>query len=123
MWSQNLVKHQWNERVVLIVADKNNIEIAEQQFDILIKDKEKLIDRNIVLYKCLDEKCTFYNWKYKPETFLVNTPSKGFKMIVIGLDGGEKYSSNSIEKSDVVFSLIDTMPMRRQELKARKKND
>ncbi|MBR9914207.1 MAG: DUF4174 domain-containing protein [Algicola sp.] len=123
VWSQNLEKHQWKERVVLIKADQAHLQLAEQQFDILHKDSNGLIDRKIVVYKCLDEKCTFYNWKDHPQTNDTTQTLKGFKIVLIGLDGGEKYSSTTVVTSDVIFSLIDAMPMRRQELEERKKND
>ncbi|WP_431133795.1 DUF4174 domain-containing protein [Psychroserpens mesophilus] len=123
LWSQNLDKHQWEERVLFIVADEDNLELAERQFDILIKDKKELIDRDLVLYKCLEEKCTFYNFKNKSETSKETTIFKGFKLVLIGLDGAEKYSTNTLVKTDVIFRLIDSMPMRRREVENRRKND
>ena len=122
-WSQNLDKHQWKERVIYIVADKENHALLEQQFDLLNRDKQGLVDRNIVVYKCLEGKYTFYNWNDKPKINTASNISEGFKIVLVGLDGGEKYSSNTIVESDVIFNLIDAMPMRRQELEARKKND
>ena len=123
MSSQNLNKHQWNDRVIVITADEANREMAEEQFATLMKDKEKLIERKIVLYKCVEEKCTLYNLKDNPTRFQEIETSKGFKIVLIGLDGGEKYSSKSTVKTNVLLNLIDAMPMRRQELKSTNKND
>ncbi len=123
VWSQNLEKHQWKERVIVIAANAENIDEAEQQFELFLKKREELIDRRIVLYKCIKKQCTFYNWKDHPKTMRVNTSHQVFKIELIGLDGGLKYQSNTIEKPQVVLDLIDLMPMRRQELKANTKND
>lgn len=62
----------------------------------------------------------FYDWKNTPKMFKTDTTKQGFSIVLIGLDGGEKYKSNTVEKPDVFLNLIDTMPMRRQELRNRK---
>jgi len=123
MWSQNLESHQWEHRVLVIHADENNHELAESQFSLFQKEKQKLIDRKIVLYKCVANSCTFYNWIQAPKTFKINKKTKGFSTVLIGLDGGEKYTSNNLEKSEVFLDLIDTMPMRRQELRTQQKKN
>ena len=53
---------------------------------------------------------------------LVNKRLTGFNVVLLGLDGGEKFNSNNVEKANVFFNLIDKMPMRRQELR-NKRND
>lgn len=123
MWSQNLDKHQWNERVIMIFADKEHKSLAEQQCELIIKNNEKFLDQRIVLYKCIEDQCTFYDFKDTPKTLASVKDSKGFKIILIGLDGGEKFSSDTFVKPDVIVELIDTMPMRQQELRTREKNE
>ena len=40
-----------------------------------------------------------------------------FKIVLTGKDGGEKYSSTKVLISAKLYSIIDAMPMRRQEMK------
>ncbi|PQV51400.1 uncharacterized protein DUF4174 [Jejuia pallidilutea] len=120
MWSQDLESHQWKDRILVVNADEKNRERAESQYLLLNKEQQKLIDRKIVLYKCIADTCMFYDWKNTPKMFKTDTTKQGFSIVLIGLDGGEKYKSNTVEKPDVFLNLIDTMPMRRQELRNRK---
>ncbi len=117
MWSQNVKSHQWKNRVVVISADKTNATLAEYQSSILIREKEKLVDRSIVIYKCIDKQCMFYDENQNLKKVQFDKPVKGFSVVLVGLDGGEKFKSNNIEKASVFFDLIDKMPMRRQELR------
>ncbi|TBN05404.1 DUF4174 domain-containing protein [Hyunsoonleella flava] len=124
VWSQNLDAHLWENRVIVISADKANIQKAESQFNLLNKEKEKLIDRRLVIYKCIEKTCVFYDFKQVEKMSKTNKNPEGFSITLIGLDGGKKYKSNQIEQANVFFDLIDKMPMRRQELKNKKgKND
>ena len=63
VWSQNLDKHQWQERIILITSGEKNIKNSTQQLELFLKHKDELIDRKIVLYKCGKNQCTFYNRK------------------------------------------------------------
>lgn len=123
MWSQNIETHQWEHRVIVIHANENNHKLAKVQFSLFQKKKQKLIDRKIVLYKCIADTCTFYSWEQAPKRFRTDKTIQGFSVVLIGLDGGEKYKSNNLEKPDVFLDLIDTMPMRRQELRTQQKKN
>jgi hypothetical protein len=117
MWSQNLDSHLWNNRVILIMADEANAKLAEYQFNVLKAEKNKLKDRKIVIYKCASNSCVFYNDEAATKTIKKDLSIKGFETVLIGLDGGEKFKSKKLEKPSVFLDLIDTMPMRQQELK------
>ena len=45
--------------------------------------------------------------------------STSFKLLLLGKDGEIKLSTNRVELNDV-FSLIDTMPMRKREMQSEK---
>ncbi|MGC6429924.1 MAG: DUF4174 domain-containing protein [Jejuia sp.] len=120
--SQNLSVHQWENRIILISADKSHSEMANQQLIVLEKEKVNLIDRKIVIYKCIVDSCEYYNWNTTVKRFQIHKAKKGFNTTLIGLDGGKKYESKSLEAPSVFFNLIDKMPMRRQELR-NKDND
>ena len=121
--SQDIKQHKWKERIVIINSDKKNLELAENQLKMFLNEEPKLVYRKIVLYNCIGSDCSLYNWKDKPRIVSNKSLIKGFKIVLIGLDGGVKYKSKKVEKADVIFNLIDSMPMRRQEIKSSKNND
>lgn len=122
LWAQNLSSHQWKERVILIYADNLSSKMANQQFDALEKEKAKLLDRKIVIYKCIADSCVYYDWKKSPKRFQITKTKQGFSIMLLGLDGNKKYESNKLEDPAVFFNLIDKMPMRRQKFR-NKDND
>jgi hypothetical protein len=42
---------------------------------------------------------------------------EGFTVILVGLDGGEKFRAGSVVDPDRLDELIDRMPMRRREMR------
>lgn len=114
--AQNLEVHQWENRIILISANQSHSVMADQQFKVLEKEMAQLIDRKIVIYKCVEDSCEYYNWKDPVKHFKINKAKKGFTTRLFGLDGGKKFESNTLEYPSVFFNLIDKMPMRRQEL-------
>ncbi len=123
IWSQNLDSHRWNDRVIIISADEANSKLAESQFNVLKAEKDKLKDRKIVIYKCISNNCIFYNGEEASKTIKMDVSIKGFETVLVGLDGGQKFKSKKVENPSVFLNLIDTMPMRRQELKNQKKRN
>lgn len=71
----------------------------------------------MVIYRCIGKKCTYYDSKSKQKMFNREETSENFSISLFGLDGGKKFSSTEIVESNVIFNLVDSMPMRRQELR------
>lgn len=117
MWSQNLNKHLWQNRIITITANKANSAKAISQLNALKIDTNKLIERKLIIYLCIDKDCKFYDFKNEIKLVKAKKTSENFRVSLIGLDGGVKFRSNKIEKANVFFNLIDKMPMRQQELK------
>ncbi len=115
--SQNLEQHQWKNRIIVISGSKVDSSRVETQFNQFKNKKNELRERKLVVYKCIGNTCKYYNWVNKPETFMVKNLSKRFSVELIGLDGTKKYESSCIVEAKNIFDLIDTMPMRRRELK------
>ena len=120
IWSQDIDKHLWENRVIVISADKYNETRATDQFNNLKTEKDKLIDRRLVVYKCVEDKCMYYDFKNDAKVVSVDKEITGFNVVLKGLDGGEKFNSDTVQKVNVFFNLIDKMPMRQQELSNRK---
>ncbi|WP_435415828.1 DUF4174 domain-containing protein [Polaribacter aestuariivivens] len=118
---QNMDKHQWKNRVLLVYTDDINSEDFKNQTLILEEHEKELLERKLLVYRFSKDIYNFnFEKKWKTSNSLykkyVNN-LKSFKVLLIGLDGGIKLTQNSVLKSDKLFTIIDGMPMRKRELK------
>jgi hypothetical protein len=118
---QNLEKHQWKNRVLLIFSTEKDADNYKEQIKILSEVKEGLLERKIEVYGTT--KTEFIknfkgNWENSNHLLkkYVST-SKAFQVILIGLDGGVKLKQDRILSTEKLFTIIDGMPMRRRELR------
>ncbi|MEM6624889.1 MAG: DUF4174 domain-containing protein [Pseudomonadota bacterium] len=104
----SLTPFRWEYRPIVIFADPDDPRL-DQQLDMLEAAEPELVDRdNIVV---LDT---------SPGSALRDRFSPGeFTVILVGLDGGEKFRSDGVVQPGDLNALIDTMPMRRNELRQR----
>lgn len=123
MWSQDLSSHQWKERIIVIHSNEPNANLADLQLNFLMAEKQKLAERKMVMYKCVSGQCEFYSGLNQKIFFKIKDTGSDFSTVLIGLDGGEKYRSKKVVKPKVFFDLIDAMPMRRQEMRGKEKED
>ncbi len=118
--AQEIRKHQWEKRVVLIVS-KTHSDLASKQWNELIKDAEGLKERKLVIYQVLPEYFkTSTTQKKQLNTRLYSkfkTKKSNFQIVLIGLDGGIKLKQANFLSSQKLFTFIDGMPMRRNELR------
>ncbi len=105
----------WKNRVILIqTEDVNDYTSLLQEADSQIRDRH-------ILWFILTSKEVFSNYPGSiGNTFLKQTKSKYFSaenraVVLIGKDGGVKKRASSLQLQEL-FDLIDTMPMRRQEM-------
>ncbi|MEM7743642.1 MAG: DUF4174 domain-containing protein [Pseudomonadota bacterium] len=97
---------RWEYRPIVIFADEDDPRL-EEQLDLLEAAEPELIDRdNLVV---LDT---------APASPLRDRFSPGeFTVILVGLDGGEKFRRDGLVRPGELNALIDTMPMRRNEMR------
>ena len=123
MMGKDLTEHKWKNRVVLVITNDTSITMFNKQMEELRKDLPGIIDRKIVIYKILPNKYQVETsekseWKTSSDLFKnYKQTDSSFEVILIGLDGGIKLSKNELLTTEELFSLIDSMPMRAQELK------
>lgn len=124
--SHPLEAHRWNDRVILIFASEENEQKLKTQVDLLRREEDELIDRNLVMYQVLGQNGTNpSNGRMKLEEVqqlrsYYKVDPDGFTFILIGKDGGEKWRKRESIKLKDLFGLIDGMPMRRAEMKQKK---
>ena len=124
--SQDLKKHQWENRVVLIVSQNGDSKAYNQQIAQLSRLPKALKERKILVYEILPERYRIMNYlnKEKKSKWISSSLLYGqygnkqevFKVILIGLDGGVKLNSSNVLMPSELFATIDSMPMRRAEM-------
>ena len=121
-YTQHLDKHQWKDRLLLVIFDSYENTALQKQLT-LFKDTEKeLIERKLLIYQITpsDYKEGLQSSKPLKGSSLYqqyNPEKKEFKLILIGLDGGVKETYFSPTPPAEIYGVIDQMPMRQQEIR------
>jgi hypothetical protein len=128
--AQDLKNHRWEDRILIIkTLDAKNEQFLAQLAEFK-NANEEMKERRFVLYTILGDVYTQINYK-KPKQLYTTDKISGrlanilddnqlFEVILIGLDGGIKLRQTQVLTKKELFGTVDSMPMRRSEL--RKKN-
>ena len=124
--SQDLKKHQWENRVVLIMSKNEDFKPYPQQIAQLVRLPKELKERKILIYEVLPGRYRIMNYlniekksKWISSSLLYEqygNKESGFQVVLIGLDGGVKLKSSNFLRASEMFATIDSMPMRRAEM-------
>ncbi len=117
MQAQDLEKHQWKERIIVVSSPNFDSEEAIKQLQNLKGNLAALKERKLVVYHLTNKGFSkHFSSKIYP---LKNSESKieSFNVALFGLDGSEKYSATKAQPVSSFFGLIDQMPMRKQQMK------
>ena len=102
----DLDTYHWQARPIIIFADDGDPRL-EQQLDLLRDARRHLQEReNVVIVDTEDS--SPLRTRFRPS---------GFTVILVGKDGGEKLRKTRIVAPQELNALIDTMPMRRREMR------
>ena len=102
-----LNQYLWKNRIILTFAD-------DEDHPDLIKLKVEINEKN-----CEILKRDILNFHFRNEVKTGNhttTNDQSFRILLIGKDGGIKYESNRFVSLNQFFELIDSMPMRQEEM-------
>ncbi len=119
-FSQDITKHEWKDRVLLVLSD--NFSKIESQLQLLKKDVNGLKERKLVVYQIMPnsyKKGLESTIAPPSNTIYVDMKKKedNFEIVLIGLDGGIKLRQTKLLTSKKLFVLIDSMPMRQAEIR------
>jgi hypothetical protein len=125
LFGQNLDKHKWKNRVLILQAsEKSSIKLQEQISEFM-DEQDDLKERKLVIYQIVGKNHKILNgtakneeWKAVGPAYLVNKIP--FKVTLIGLDGCIKLKQNKVLKKAELYNRIDSMPMRMSEERRRK---
>jgi len=118
---QDLKKHEWKSRQVLIHTSDLESDNYQRQMSILGEEQAGLDERKLLVYTFWKDKYRVgfgdAEWKMADKGFSKWTnPDSGFEILLIGLDGSVKLRQDEAIDTETLFARIDAMPMRRQEL-------
>jgi hypothetical protein len=127
--SQTLQKHQWNNRIAIVLSDDLSNPLFQKQITALTNEAAACMDRKLIIYQVL-----LNNWRL--EDFTTETTkewkstftlfdqfmgkSHHFKVVLIGLDGNLKEERTDFFEPQELFSIIDGMSMRKAALRHKK---
>lgn len=123
--AQNLSSHQWNDRLIIILANDQSSQTLKDQILELKKSQSGLNERRIIVYKAVPGKYqkgleSVKAWEISSNFYEgMKETSADFEVVLIGLDGGVKLRRMEFLKSDELFGVIDQMPMRQAEMKSK----
>lgn len=123
--AQDLSKHNWQNRLIVILTNDEQNEIYKNQVAAFKDEKEGFVERKLVVYHATpsEYKTGFDNPNWKKSTVLYERFKKSdsdFEVLLLGLDGGVKLRQSSLLTVQKLYSTIDVMPMRRQEIESKK---
>ena len=110
LFTFNFASQDFSNREILLVAQRIDDPDLLIQKKILQADEEGLAERDIIITVITPE-----SDKKRFEKLMKN--GKGLRFILIGKDGDIKLSSDKPVTLEQLFALIDSMPMRRYEVK------
>lgn len=102
----DLDAYHWQARPIIVFADEGDPRL-ERQLDLFREARRHLLEReNVVIVDT--EESSALRTRFRPT---------GFTVVLVGKDGGEKLRETRIVDPQELNALIDTMPMRRREMR------
>ena len=115
---QNLKNHQWKNRVLLVLSNSESNRAFKKQM-LQFTDVEALKERKLLVYQIFPDNYLLGKKREKSTLFFEQfmKDKETFRVVLIGLDGGIKYSQTEVLSRDKLFDIIDSMPMRQAEIR------
>lgn len=121
--AMDLTQFEWKKRLILIFApDGRNPLFKELQSEIMAQ-KAEVEDRDLVVFEILERGPSRMNRALLDQSKVesirrhFSVPQRSFRVILIGKDGGIKLKRNDQIDLETIFELIDSMPMRKDEIR------
>jgi len=125
-YSQNLESHKWINRVLIVKTTNIKSEKYVNQLKVFQNFNDQLKERKLIIYKITNDEFssinyitnkTIYGKVSKKINEKILNENQNFELVLIGLDGNIKLKRNEILTTEDLFSVIDSMPMRKYERK------
>lgn len=125
-YGQNLGNYQWKNRVLIVKTSNIKSEKYANQLEEFQNYNDQLKERKFIVYHIHKDEFSatdyrtneFSSGKISPKMkYNLLDEKENFEVILIGLDGNIKFQKSEIITKEILFALIDSMPMRKYELK------
>lgn len=119
----DLSQLRWKHRIVVAVSDTDTNPSLVHLKDEISNQQEAFLDRDMVLIELVGEKTGTIDGRMLNAGTIqqlrdrFRVENEAFCVYLIGKDGGIKVQGDTDTRLDDLFALIDTMPMRRNEMK------
>ena len=111
---KSLSNYLWENRLLIISFEKGDNEVKNSTNEYIKKNQCQFDDRNlkVIFFE------NYKNSNYQSPSYITgNTGNYGFWLV--GYDGGVKLFSKDISILKDIFSTIDSMPMRKDEISSK----
>ena len=109
-----IVSSDTDKRQLLLFTQNKDTGLAEKQLAIWKEAQAEMEERDLTITVITGNDLLYK--KYKVDSLTE------FTVILLGKDGGEKLRTQNLLTTNKLFALIDAMPMRRQEMQKKEKN-
>ena len=122
----DLTQFQWKNRLLLIFAPDDNDSLFKKLQSEIITQEVEVEDRDLVVFEVLERGPSRMNRALLDQSKVesirrhFSIPQRSFRVILIGKDGGIKLKRNDQIDLETIFELIDSMPMRKDEIRQKK---
>jgi len=121
--SLDVSQFQWKKRLLFLFAPNHNHPLFENLHNALKAQMQEVADRDLVIFEILESGVSRMDTsRLDPQAAQslrekFDVPPGKFAVILIGKDGGIKLNRKDHTQLEDVFTLIDAMPMRREEMR------
>ena len=108
---KSLSNYLWENRLLIISLEKGNVEIKNFTEEFIQKNQCEFDDRNlkVIFFE------NYENSNYQSPSYIIGN----FGFWLVGYDGGVKLFSKDASILKNIFSTIDSMPMRKDEMSSK----
>ena len=124
--AQDLSVHRWENRLLILLIENTEDNSYKEQLEELSSCSEGVEERKLLIYRSTPDKFrmgleTEGGWKNSSDIYKkYKTNESGFQVLLIGLDGGIKMDQSEMISCEKLFGTIDSMPMRKAEMRKNK---
>lgn len=109
-----LVSSDTDKRQLLLFTQNKDTGLAKKQLAIWKETQAEMKERDLTITVITGNELLYKKYKVDSQT--------DFTVILLGKDGVEKLRTQNLLTANKLFALIDAMPMRRQEMRKKEKN-
>ena len=119
----DLTQFQWKNRLLLIFAPDDNDSLFKKLQSEIIAQEAEVEDRDMIVFELLELGSSRMNRALLDQSKVdsirrhFSVPQRSFRVILIGKDGGIKLKRDDQIDLETIFELIDSMPMRKDEIR------